>query len=66
MKYLKILLFASFICFSSSCKSQSKTENEEVKQDKKIVLAYVTSWSSIMPDPNYITHIVYLQTNVHH
>lgn len=59
MKYLKILLFASFICFSSSCKSQSKTDNEEVKQDKKIVLAYVTSWSSIMPDPNYITHINY-------
>ena len=25
----------------------------------KIVLAYVTSWSSIMPDPNYVTHINY-------
>jgi len=28
-------------------------------QVSSVVLAYVTSWSSIMPDPDYVTHINY-------
>lgn len=31
---------------------------EEVRTDK-VVVAYVTSWSDIMPDPQYMTHINY-------
>ena len=27
--------------------------------DTKVIVAYVTSWSSIMPDPQYMTHINY-------
>jgi chitinase len=27
--------------------------------DSKIVLAYVTSWSSVLPDPEFVTHINY-------
>ena len=27
--------------------------------NNSVVLAYVTSWTSIMPDPNYVTHINY-------
>ncbi|GHT75646.1 hypothetical protein FACS189456_7410 [Bacteroidia bacterium] len=29
------------------------------QQEKKIVVAYVTSWSSVIPDPQYVTHINY-------
>lgn len=29
------------------------------RQTDKVVLAYVTSWSSVMPDPQYVTHINY-------
>jgi len=40
--------------------SHETTENKSPnKQEEKIVLAYVTSWSRIIPDPNYITHINY-------
>ena len=28
-------------------------------QNSSVVLAYVTSWSSVMPDPDYVTHINY-------
>lgn len=34
-------------------------ENEELKEHPKIVLAYVTSWSTIVPDASYLTHINY-------
>ena len=28
-------------------------------QNSSVVLAYVTSWSNVMPDPDYVTHINY-------
>lgn len=28
-------------------------------ENKKVVIAYVTSWSTVMPDPTYLTHINY-------
>ena len=31
---------------------------KKVKKDKRVV-AYVTSWSSVMPDPAYMTNIIY-------
>ena len=33
--------------------------DEPIDDNSKVVLAYVTSWSSVMPDPNDITHINY-------
>jgi len=29
------------------------------KKTNKVIIAYVTSWTSVMPDPTYITHINY-------
>lgn len=37
-------------CLLMSCKSAS---------EERVVIAYVTSWSKVMPDPDYITHINY-------
>lgn len=34
-------------------------QSANVKKDKKVIVAYVTSWSSGMPDPTYVTHINY-------
>ncbi|WP_343564586.1 glycoside hydrolase family 18 protein [Sphingobacterium sp.] len=30
-----------------------------VEKNNKVVIAYVTSWSTVMPDPAYLTHINY-------
>jgi chitinase len=49
-------IFVNLILMSiivSSCFAQTKVGT------KKIALAYVTSWTSIMPDPTYVTHINY-------
>jgi chitinase len=51
MRIVKLL--AAVLLFSSICFSQQPAQNE------RVVLAYVTSWSTIMPDPNYVTHINY-------
>jgi len=32
---------------------------QSINDSSEVVLAYVTSWSSILPDPNYLTHINY-------
>jgi len=50
MKIIRLLIIALLFC--TSCASQSA-------HHEPVVLAYVTSWSSIMPDPNYVTHINY-------
>jgi len=59
MKLLKIL-FILLSCLHISC-STGKTTGEEQPPDnhRKIIVAYVTSWSSTMPDPIYMTHINY-------
>jgi chitinase len=54
VKYLKAIISITILCTLFSCKTNSAAEREE-----KIVLAYVTSWSSVIPDVNYITHINY-------
>ncbi|MDR1887521.1 MAG: glycoside hydrolase family 18 protein [Prevotellaceae bacterium] len=51
MKRIYIILFAIFagnLCFA-----------QEAKEGQRVVLAYVTSWSDIIPDPEYVTHINY-------
>jgi len=65
-----VMLMIFSITFVFSCKKNDPNygkggtntgEKPEVpiNDSSKIVLAYVTSWSSIMPDPNYVTHINY-------
>lgn len=41
----------------SACDSRSQKSSAE--GDEKVVVAYVTSWTQIMPDPNFVTHINY-------
>lgn len=44
----------------ASCGSvKSGEEALAVSRDSKVVVAYVTSWSEVMPDPQYMTHINY-------
>lgn len=43
-----------------SCGSvESGEEVVAASRDSKVVVAYVTSWSEVMPDPQYMTHINY-------
>lgn len=49
-----ILIISLFSCTGNTAK-QSKAETEQ----SKVIVAYVTSWSQIMPDPSYMTHINY-------
>lgn len=47
MKLTKSLLCLLLICITY------------VAQAQKVVVAYVTSWTKVMPDPDYVTHINY-------
>lgn len=55
MKFMQRLTILCFflICFFSNVFAQVKPKNS------KIIVAYVTSWSKVIPDPNLITHINY-------
>ncbi len=55
MKYLSTILIYLFLGTDSFCQPTSATETSY----KRVVVAYVTSWTDVMPDPNYITHINY-------
>ena len=64
MKYLLISLGVIFLS-SIHCSSQQSQKSEQSQKSQQpesasyVVLAYVTSWSSVMPDPDYVTHISY-------
>jgi chitinase len=53
--FLNVFVF-TILVFCSCSNNPSKAKQVE---NERIVLAYVTSWSRIMPDPNYVTHINY-------
>lgn len=56
-KILTLLLFAPILLIGCS---QPKVAVAKVEPaDKRIIVAYVTSWSEITPDPTFITHINY-------
>lgn len=57
MKNLIYLFCLSFLILSCSNNATS-TKNEQISQ-QPIVLAYITAWNDIMPDPDYVTHINY-------
>ena len=50
----KIITIVAALALLAGCKAEQK----EVSNDK-VVIAYVTSWSSVIPDPAHITHINY-------
>lgn len=50
----KIITIVAALTLLAGCKA----EQQEVTNDK-VVIAYVTSWSSVIPDPAHITHINY-------
>ena len=53
MKSAKLIVMAAaaIIAAQSCCATKDVSE--------KVVVAYVTSWSQVMPDPHYVTHINY-------
>ncbi|MEA4918861.1 glycoside hydrolase family 18 protein [Proteiniphilum sp.] len=55
---LKEIYFLLILLFVISCSSVTSTV-EKSDEPSKIIVAYVTSWSSIIPDPAYMTHINY-------
>jgi chitinase len=63
MKNIFIVLFFLSITFSCSKKENDQITKEqpvEIPDDNnKIVLAYLTAWNSIIPDPDFVTHINY-------
>jgi len=58
MKTIKLLVVVVALLAGSACTRQVKN-NQVEQQGATVVLAYVTSWSSVMPDPAHITHINY-------
>lgn len=40
------------------CKGSKSADSEESPRDK-VIVAYVTSWSEVIPDPAYFTHLNY-------
>ncbi|MBR6813753.1 MAG: glycoside hydrolase family 18 protein [Tidjanibacter sp.] len=50
----KIITIVAALALLAGCKAEQK----EVSNDK-VVIAYVTSWSSVIPDPAHLTHINY-------
>ncbi len=53
MKRVLSVIVASALLLCSCGSANKAAENE------KVVIAYVTSWSSVIPDPAHITHINY-------
>ena len=49
------LLLALVMGLLISCQHSTQTSTSK----DKVVIAYVTSWSEVMPDPSLVTHINY-------
>ncbi len=58
MRKNHILLLSILLLMACTGTKQSKEPAVDILPDK-VVIAYVTSWSDIMPDPTYLTHINY-------
>lgn len=43
----------------TNCNTAKQSDNKNESKSDKVIVAYVTSWSRIMPDPAYMTHINY-------
>lgn len=56
MKIRKYILYSLLFTFFTSCLQARK---QVVQDTDKVVVAYVTSWSRVMPDPSVMTHLNY-------
>lgn len=57
MKFTKSLL--CLLLLATSGIAQGPKADQTKAPSKRVVIAYVTSWTSVMPDPTYLTHINY-------
>lgn len=55
----KLSFFSLLTCFICSLNSCGSAPKQSADSPPKVVIAYVTSWSNIMPNPALITHINY-------
>lgn len=53
------MLMAAALVLLASCGSAKSGESTADSLNSKVIVAYVTSWSDVMPDPQYMTHINY-------
>lgn len=53
------MLMAAALVLLVSCGSSKSGESTADSLNSKVIVAYVTSWSDVMPDPQYMTHINY-------
>ena len=55
-----VLLAMMFFCGALSGQSSAYCAKRAAKDaNEKVIVAYVTSWSRVMPDAQYMTHINY-------
>lgn len=54
----KYLIFLAVLAIVFACASKDDVKNIKPELEP-VVLAYVTSWSNVTPDPTYLTHINY-------
>lgn len=59
MKKIKMMMAAALGVLVSCGSVKSGEETIAASRESKVVVAYVTSWSEVMPDPQYMTHINY-------
>ncbi|MFS2834041.1 glycosyl hydrolase family 18 protein [Bacteroides uniformis] len=59
MKKIRMMMAAALGVLVSCGSVKSGEEVVAASRDSKVVVAYVTSWSEVMPDPQYMTHINY-------
>ena len=59
MKKIKMMMAAALGVLVSCGSVKSGEEAVAASRESKVVVAYVTSWSEVMPDPQYMTHINY-------
>ena len=59
MKKIKMMMAAALVVLVSCGSVKSGEEAIAASRESKVVVAYVTSWSEVMPDPQYMTHINY-------
>ena len=55
-RFKTIVTILMGLCLLNSCNNAPK---ESISTNEKVVIAYVTSWSDVMPYPKLVTHINY-------
>jgi chitinase len=56
IKFVWLILLISTVSFAQSFVAN---KNQKQQLPKKVIVAYVTSWTNVIPDPTYITHLNY-------